>query len=208
MRSGYAWRDMPRRFGPWETIYSRFRRLCAEGVWERLFEQVAQGAKGKLRFLDGTYIRVHQDGAPALQLAENEGVGTSRGGRNSKLHALVDLYGRPARLVITPGNIHDITPAPELVADIAEVIVVADKAYDSARFRSFVEAQESATSIPQRSGARVKKPFNRSHYRKRHRVENFFGRIKRYRRIASRFEKKCESFEGFILFASILDWLR
>jgi transposase len=207
MRGGYPWRDLPSRFGSWQTIYGRFRELCTEGVFERMFTQVAEGAAGKLRFLDGSYVRVHQDGAPPLEVAEAEGVGTSRGGRNSKIHAVVDIYGRPVRLLITPGNIHDITPAPELVAGIPDAIVVADKAYDSAAFRAFVEAQDSATSIPQRSGARSKAPFNRSYYRKRHRVENFFGRIKRFRRVASRFEKKCCSFEGFVLFASILDWL-
>jgi transposase len=207
MRGGYPWRDLPRRFGPWQTIYSRFRDLCREGVWERLFARLAQRAKGKLRFLDGTYIRVHQDGAPALQLADAEGVGTSRGGRNSKLHAVVDVRGRPVRLVVTPGNTHDITPAPELVAAMPEVIVVADKAYDSTGFRAFVASQNSSTSIPQRAGAKAEAPFHRAHYRKRHRVENFFGRIKRYRRISCRFEKTRASFEGFVLFASILDWI-
>lgn len=173
----------------------------------RLFAAVAQGAKGKLRFLDGTYIRVHQDGAPALQEADSEGVGTSRGGRNSKLHAVVDVHGRPVRLVVTPGNVHDITVAPELVADMPEVIVVADKAYASEAFRAFVATQESATSIPQKTNAKTSAPFHKAHYKKRHRVENYFGRIKRNRRIASRFEKTRNSFEGFIIFASILDWL-
>ena len=207
MRGGYAWRDLPRRFGPWETIYSRFRNLCTKGVWAKLFAELTKGAKGKLRFLDGTYIRVHQDGAPALQVAEHEGVGTSRGGRNSKLHSVVDIQGRPVRLVVTPGNVHDITVAPELVADMPEAIAVADKAYDSAAFRAFVTGQKSTTAIPQRARARTVAPFNKGHYKKRHRVENFFGRIKRFRRIASRFEKTRTSFEGFLLFASILDWI-
>lgn len=207
LRGGYPWRDLPSRFGPWQTIYGRFRSFCTLGVWERLFARVASGANGKLRFLDGTYIRVHQDGAPPLELAQFEAVGTSRGGRNTKLHAVVDLHGRPVRLVLTPGNAHDITAAPELVAAMAEVVVVADKAYDSIRFRAYVAAQNSATSIPQRASAKAAAPFNKGHYRKRHRVENFFGRIKRHRRISSRFEKSRTSFEGFILFASILDWI-
>ena len=207
MRGGYAWRDLPWRFGPWKTIYGRFRRLRIERFWEHLFLEAARGAKGKLRFIDGSYIQVHQDGAPATKLADDEGVGTSRGGRNSKMHALVDLRGRLVRFLVTPGNVHDITPAPELVAGIGGAFVVADKGYDSDAFRELVRAGGGRSAIPKRKGAKTSAPCNTAHYRKRHRVENFFARIKRYRRIATRYEKTKNSFEAFLLFASILDWI-
>lgn len=208
LRGGYPWRDLPRRFGPWQTVYGRFRRWSKDGVWGRILNELAKGAKGRLRFIDGSYIRVHQDGAPSLHSADREGVGTSRGGRNSKLHALVDLHGRPLKLLITPGNVNDITVAPEVIAGICDAIIVADKGYDSAAFRTLLCATDNGTCIPKRKRSKTTSPYNRAHYRKRHRVENFFARIKRFRRIATRYEKSKSSFEGFLLLASILDWIR
>ncbi|MEM7010651.1 MAG: IS5 family transposase [Verrucomicrobiota bacterium] len=208
LRGGYPWRDLPERFGPWQTIYGRFRRWCQEGLWAEVLTELSKGAKGKLRFIDGSYIRVHQDGAPSLQRAEDECVGTSRGGRNSKLHALVDLHGRALKLIITPGSAHDIRAAPQLIANLHEAIVVADKGYDSAAFRSQITVAGNRSCIPKRKGAKSSAPYNRFHYKKRARVENFFARIKRFRRVSTRYEKSKRSFEGFILFASILDWIR
>lgn len=208
LRAGHPWRDMPKRYGPWSTVYGWFRRWCREGLWARLLEVLAKRASGKLRFIDGAYIRVHQDGAPALQHADNEGVGTSRGGRSSKIHALVDLDGRPLKLIITPGNHHDLKPAPELIEGLQEVIVVADKGYDSKRFREQIAEGGNRSCIPVKKNAKTAHPHNRSHYKKRHRVENFFGRIKRLRRIATRYEKTRSSFEGMLLISCVLDWIR
>ena len=199
---------MPGRYGAWSTIYGWFRRWCREGLWGRLLGVLAKGAKGKLRFVDGAYVRVHQDGAPALEDADDQCVGTSRGGRSSKIHALVDLHGRALKLIITPGNSHDLKPAPELIAGLTEAIVVADKGYDSNKFREVIVEAGNLSCIPVKKNAKTAHPLNRAHYKKRHRVENFFGRIKRHRRIATRYEKTKDSFEGMILIAAILDWIR
>ena len=49
--------------------------------------------------------------------------------------------------------------------------------------------------------------FHRGYYRHRHHVENFFGRIKRFRRISTLYDKRSLCFLSFVLFAAILDWL-
>ena len=97
-------------------------------------------------------MRVHQDGAPALEAAEQECVGTSRGGRTTKIHALVDLDGNAIKLILTPGNLNDITAAPELVAGLGEVVVVADKGYDSDAFRADIANAGNEGRIPKRKG--------------------------------------------------------
>lgn len=209
MRGGYPWRVLPARSGPRKTVYGRFSRFCKVGFFEKLLLEVAKGAKGKLRFLDGSYIRVRQDGAPPFQLAGVERVGTSElKGRNSRVHAVVDLLGRAIRLIVIPGNIHDISAAPEIVAEIQQAIIVAEKGYDSKALRTLTCKAGNRTSIPKRAGAKNSAPFNSLRYRKRHRVEKFFDRIKRYRRIATHYEKNQGSCEGFLLFAAILDWFR
>jgi transposase len=71
LRTGAPWRDLPDRYGPWSTVYSRFRRWRLAGVWEQVFTavQAQADAAGQLdwtlHFVDGTTIRAHQHAAGA-----------------------------------------------------------------------------------------------------------------------------------------------
>ncbi len=71
LKTGAPWRDLPERYGPWQTVYSRFRRWQQAGVWDRLLAvlQQAGDARGaldwSLHFLDGTTVRAHQHAAGA-----------------------------------------------------------------------------------------------------------------------------------------------
>jgi transposase len=71
LATGAPWRDLPERYGPWQTVYTRFRRWTLAGVWDRLFAagQRPAEAAGQLdwtvHFVDGTVIRAHQHAAGA-----------------------------------------------------------------------------------------------------------------------------------------------
>ena len=71
LRTGVPWRDLPERYGNWQTVYSRFRRWQRAGVWARVLAALqAEGdAKGELdwslHFVDGTVVRAHQHAAGA-----------------------------------------------------------------------------------------------------------------------------------------------
>jgi transposase len=71
IRTGAPWRDLPERYGPWQTVYSRFRRWRLAGVWDRLFAAVQRQADAAgqvdwtLHFVDGTVVRAHQHAAGA-----------------------------------------------------------------------------------------------------------------------------------------------
>jgi transposase len=71
LATGAPWRDLPERYGPWQTVYTRFRRWTGAGVWDRLFAAVQRqaDAAGQLdwaaHFLDGTIVRAHQHAAGA-----------------------------------------------------------------------------------------------------------------------------------------------
>ena len=80
LNTGAPWRDLPERYGPWRTVYARFRRWQQAGVWDRLLAalQAEANAHGELdwslHFLDGTTIRAHpqaagapKKGAPAVR---------------------------------------------------------------------------------------------------------------------------------------------
>jgi transposase len=71
LRTGAPWRDLPERYGPWSTVYSRFWRWQRAGIWDRLFaavqrqEDAAGHLDWTLHFVDGSVIRAHQHAAGA-----------------------------------------------------------------------------------------------------------------------------------------------
>lgn len=67
-RTGAPWRDVPERFGKWNSIYKRFNRWASDGTWEKLLAEVQKQADavGKIDWvvsIDSTIARVHQHGA-------------------------------------------------------------------------------------------------------------------------------------------------
>ena len=64
-RTGSPWRDLPKEFGKWKTVYTRFWRWCVKGVWESLFNKLAEEPDFEYVMIDGTIVRVHQHGAGA-----------------------------------------------------------------------------------------------------------------------------------------------
>ena len=74
LRTGAPWRDLPERFGNWNTAYKRFARWAELGLWARVLEQVQarSGARGEIDWsasIDSTIVRVHQHGATLARRA-------------------------------------------------------------------------------------------------------------------------------------------
>jgi transposase len=64
-RTGAPWRDLPRAFGKWYSIYTRFWRWAQKDVWERVFKALSDDPDFEYVLIDATYIRVHQHGTGA-----------------------------------------------------------------------------------------------------------------------------------------------
>jgi transposase len=64
-RAGIPWRDLPERFGAWEKVHTRFCRRAKTGVWERIFEHLAEAADNEYAMIDSTVVRAHQHSAGA-----------------------------------------------------------------------------------------------------------------------------------------------
>lgn len=64
-RTGSPWRDLPRAFGKWGTVYQRFRRWGASGVWQRIFATQSDDPDFEYLIVDSTIVRAHQHAAGA-----------------------------------------------------------------------------------------------------------------------------------------------
>ena len=136
-------------------------------------------------------------------------MGRSRGGLTTKIHARVDAKGRPICLLISPGQVHDVSCAEALLDGIAHcAIVIADKGYDADRVRVCIRAQGAIPNIPNRSNRKKKFRWKKALYRERNLVERFFNKLKQFRRIATRYDKLGATFFAFIKLASVRIWLR
>ena len=110
--------------------------------------------------------------------------------------------------MLTAGQRADISQAEALVEPYAAPgAVIADKGYDSDAFVAFVEAREAEAVIPSRRNRKEQREIDRNLYADRNKVERFFGRIKHYRRVATRYEKTARNYLSFVYLASAMTWL-
>ena len=110
-------------------------------------------------------------------------------------------------LHLTEGQVHDVTQAQKLLADVHDANVIGDKGYDANSVVDQARAQGCAVIIPSRSCRKQPREFDRHLYKERCLVENFFQRIKCNRGVAMRFEKLAANFLAMVQFAAILVWL-
>jgi transposase len=136
-------------------------------------------------------------------------MGRSRGGLTTKIHALVDAEGRPVALDLSAGQAHDGTAAESLLEWLGDgAILLADKAYDSNAIRDFATACGAWANIPAKSNRKETFAFSKWLYRQRNLVERFFSKLKQFRGIATRYDKKPENFLAAVKLASTRIWLR
>lgn len=122
--------------------------------------------------------------------------------------ALVDGLGNPTCISLGEGNGHDMRYAPDLVKGLESTTLVGDKGFDADHFVAQLVEQGCSVVIPARSNRKSPRDYDTATYRHRYLVEVFFQKIKRNRRVATRYEKLAATFIGMVQLASILVWLR
>jgi len=208
LRTGCQWRLIPKIYGHWRALHQRYTQWSHKGIWEALMGYVSEIDHQDV-MLDSTITRAH---ACASGYEKNgntaSALGRSKGGLSTKIHALVDALGNPIKFTLTPGQQHDITQAEVLLKDIQGANILADKAYYSIKLITMMESQSCTAVIPSKKNSKHPREIDLHIYKERHLIENFFSKIKHFRRVFSRFDKTIANYLGFINFAGALIWMR
>ena len=216
--SGAPWRDLPERYGNWNSVFVRYRRWCKQGIFDALLEtlvEVGIADEWKKQMVDSTIVRGRSQAAGAKggtkRGDQSQGFGRSRGGFTSKIHLRAYAIGRPIAFEITGGEPSDIRHLEPLMDDPVDVptpkVVLGDKGYDSDSNREALLLRGILPVIPSKRSRKVVIPHDETVYKDRNRIERMINKLKQNRRIAMRFDKTKLSFAGFITLAFIKLWL-
>jgi len=110
IRNGLRWRNAPRDYGPHKTIYERFVRGSRLGVFNRIFAELsAKGPRPERLMIAATHLKAHRTAAGLLKKkgAVPRHIGRTKGGLNSKLHAVCDGQGQPLVTLLSEGQMSD-----------------------------------------------------------------------------------------------------
>jgi transposase len=225
LATGAPWRDLPEQYGSWHTVSSRFYRWRRTSIWQHILAALQRQAdqQGRLdwslHFVDSTIVRAHQHAAGARGGQAGEALGRSRGGFSTKLHLRADRHGKPLVLLVTAGQRHDLTMFEPLMRQ-GQVKragrgrprrrprrVAGDKAYSSRRVRTWLRRHGIRHTIPRKRTERRRGPFDQAVYRERNRVERLINRLKQFRRVATRYEKRAVNYLAMVTLAAIVLWL-
>jgi transposase len=160
---------------------------------------------------------------------EDEALGRSRGGFSTKVHLACDGKGRPLSVVITPGQRHSSTQLEE-VLDMVRVPrprrspgkprkrpahLLADRGYSFDGCRELLRRRSISHTIPERKDQKERRQgrpgrrpaFDREAYRRRNVVERCVNKLKQWRAIAMRYEKRAVNYRAMVVIASLMIWL-
>jgi transposase len=135
-------------------------------------------------------------------------IGRTKGGMNTKLHAICDSQGRPLDLFVTAGPVSDYIGARALLCSLPKVDwLLGDRGYDADWFREALKHKGIRACIPGRKQRKTTVKYDKRRYKRRNRIEIMFGKLKDWRRIATRYDRCPKVFLSAIALAAAFNSL-
>ena len=211
IRNGLRWRDAPQDYGPHKTIYNRFIRWSRLGVFNKIFAELAAQGRQTRPADDRRHPSEGPSdcGQPAQKGAVPRRIGRTKGGLNSKLHAVCDGQGRPLIMLLSEGQMSDYKGAALMLDALPRAkVMLGDKGYDADWFRNALIKRGIVPCIPSKANRKIPIAHDQTLYRQRHKIENMFGKLKDWRRIHTRYDRCAHTFFSAIcIAATIIFWI-
>ena len=136
-------------------------------------------------------------------------MGRSRGGLTTKIHALVDACGLPILLKLTEGQANDGRSAQDMLGTVqCGCVLLGDAAYDSNALHDALAARGARANVKPMPNRLKPPPFDKPLYRRRNLVERFFNKLKHFRAVATRYDKRDDNYFASVKLASLRIWMR
>jgi transposase len=139
---------------------------------------------------------------------QEQGLGRSKGGFSSKLHAACDALGNPVRFFVTAGQRSDYIKALDLVEGREMEALIADKGYDADYMVKAAKDAGADAVIPSRTKRTAPREYDEELYKERNLIERMFNKLKHFRRVATRYDKLDIAYLGFVFIAGTYLWLK
>ena len=152
--------------------------------------------------VDATIVKVHRHGQGAKGDSKPGAIGRSKGGMTTKSWPSLMHSGNLVRFVLLPGQRFDTVGVPPLIEGLAFDALIADKAFDSNAIIAELDARGAKVVISQHPRRAKPLAIDEEMYKWRHLIENFFGKLKEFKRIAMRADKTDQSFTSMIYLAA------
>ena len=213
LRTGAPWRDMPARYGNWNSVFVRIHpleqaRCVGRGV--RHFGRGWPAGRRRTR-----YRLNHCAGASACSRRKRgnqnrEALGRSRGGFSTKVHLRTDAEGRPLAFELTGGEAHEVKGYDALMelCETQPAKLLGDKGYDTNAIRDDLEGRGIEPVIPPKSNRTEPIEYDREAYKRRNLIERCVNALKHFRRIATRYEKTARAFLSMLCIGAARLWIK
>src|SRR5664279_1957451 len=200
-RTGSPWRDLPKQFGKWNSVFVRYRDWGKAGVFKRLFDAASDEpdmvCHGRRHDRQGPPPRTGRKRG-----TQNQAIGKSKGGMTTKILALTDALGNLVRFVLLPGQRFETVGVEPLIEGVDFGALLGDKAFDSNSIVAALNKRGAKIVISQHPRRAQPLKIDEEMYKWRHLIENFFCKLKEFKRIAMRCDKTDQSFAAMIYLAA------
>lgn len=207
IRTGSSWRQLPEKYGKFDSIRKKFSRWSHAGVFRKIFSAFTfKCGKRNITMIDSTFSKVHRTACSLKADGKPRQIGKSKGGFTTKIHMLANMKGKPLDFELTGGQVNDSKEGDKIIkANLYRMKgLLADKAYDTNHIREMLSRKKIIACIPPKSNRKIKIPYDKELYKKRGIIENMFAKLKDWLGIAFRRCRCAHIFDSYICVALIM----
>src|SRR5690606_36777017 len=145
-RKGSPWRDLPKEFGSYNSVFKKYNRWCKNDKLMKIFKLISSNVDMEWVFINGSHVRAHQHSTGI----KDQDISKSIAGNSSKIHLTVDADGNTSEINSFDESIHDVEIAPKLIQrlDCSDTEVCSeDQGDDSKSLREQLSPKKTKASI-------------------------------------------------------------